>query len=738
MVAVEVLENKFFHLHNDKISYLFYVMENGQLGHLYYGAFLGELTEDDFRYMLLRESKSAGTVKYSDDLTLSDRAQEYPVYGSSDFREGAIEVMDGEDYLYLDFKFDSYTIEDQKPYDLKMPLSASAGNVKVLKVRLKDSDHKLTLTQTYAVFDDVSAVVRSSELTNDGDHGVQISKIMSGALELPDAGYELWHLCGAWLKEDHVKRQNLAPGHLSFGSLRGATSHQHNPFAALVEKGAGLDNGVVYASNLIYSGNFITSINVNEWNQTRLYTGINPDHFSWLLEPDESFKTPEAVLFHTKDGINGLMKETHAFVLNHIISPKWQNKVRPIVLNNWEATYFDFDERKLLELAEKAKDIGIECFAVDDGWFGHRNDDRTSLGNWTVDERKFPNGISAFAGKIHEMGLKFGMWFEPEMVSPDTRLYEEHPEWVVGHPYERRSVGRGQYVLDFANPQVVDAIYQQMKAIIEETGLDYIKWDMNRNITEAYSNYLHERQRPQGEFFHRYILGVYSLYAKILSDFPEIFIEGCASGGGRYDLGIMCYSPMIWPSDDSDAVERLDIMSGAMLAYPLAVFSNHVSACPNDQIRRNTPLEMRHDVCDFGALGYELDITKLSDGELAAIKANIAEYKKQRELILFGQFRRLLPFDENEVSWCVTDGSQSLVGFYRKLAQPNTSIFDYLKLPFADEDKRYLVDSKHQVKGSWLKNNGLLLPYQFNGANADTAGLIGDFQSARISLEELN
>ena len=393
----------------------------------------------------------------------------------------------------------------------------------------------------------------------------------------------------------------------------------------------------------------------------------------------------------------------------------------------------DFNEDKLLSLAQEGKKLGMECFVLDDGWFGHRDDDRSSLGNWAVNCRKFPNGMGSFAKRIHDVGLEFGLWFEPEMVSPDTDMYKNHPDWVIRHPYKRVGIGRGQYVLDFANPEVVDAVYQQMKPTIAETNLDYIKWDMNRNITEAYSPYLAKINRPQGEFFHRYILGVYALYQKILTDFPNILIEGCSGGGGRFDLGILFYSPQIWPSDDSDAIEKLDILTGTTLAYPLSAFSNHVSAIPNDQVKRNTPLTLRQDVSDFGPLGYELDITKLDDEQKQKIKNNIAFYKQNRQLLLHGRLQQLVSVDpaSNLVSWGVTDNqkSESLIGFYRKIAQPNSAVVRHIAVPFLDETKHYAVDDKSKVSGRILKNIGLLEPFEFNGANLETAQISGDYQS---------
>lgn len=734
---IEVINEQVFHLHNDKISYVFYVMKNNQLGHLYFGKAIGKLTQADIEYLLERNNKSAGTVKFSKEdgmFTLTDCLQEYPVYGSSDFKEGAIDVSRGSEPWYLNFEYVDYSVQSKKTRNLNIPSTyALDGESETLTIKLADKEHKISLELNYSIFQGFSTIVKSQKITNESSNSIKIQKMLSGILELPSANYGFLHLSGAWLKERHIKRRKLEQGTFSVGSLKGASSHQHNPFVALVEEGTDINQGHVYAANLVYSGNFLSQVEVDEWDKTRLMIGINPTHFSWELKTNDSFTTPEAVLSFSDKGLNGLSKQVGKFVERHIIDRKWSTESRPIVFNNWEATYFDFDQNKLLELAKDSKELGMECFVVDDGWFGRRDNDRSSLGDWYYDTKKFPDGIGEFARKIHEMDLKLGIWFEPEMVSPDSHLYQAHPDWVVGHPYSRVSIGRGQYVLDFSNPDVVEAIYDQMKKIILETRLDYIKWDMNRNITEAYSKYLADNNLPQTEFFHRYMLGVYQLYAKILSDFPDVLIEGCAGGGGRYDLGILFYSPQIWPSDDSDAVERLSIQTGTLLGYPLSSFSNHVSASPNHQVGRVTSLEMRQRVSMFGPLGYELDITKLTKEEKESIKGNISFYKTHRKLLVHGKFYQILDTDpnSNEVSWGVAnnDSSEAIIGFYRKMAKPNSAALEYMKLPFLSDEKVYIINDLEKVSGKILKNLGIRKPYQFNGANHDQAQVKGDFQS---------
>ena len=695
--------------------------------------------------MTTTESKSAGTVKFSptiQNFTLHDQHQEVPVYGTSDFQEGILEVMEDSTPLYLDFQYVSHHLSDEKPRNLAKPGTfADKEQVEQIHFVLEDTINQLRLTVTYSLMHDLGTVTRSQQLTNLSTQPRVITRFLSGALDMRNQEFEFLHLSGAWLKERHIKKHSLEQGTVSVGSLKGASGHQHNPFVALIQNNTTTTTGEIYASNLVYSGNFLAQVEVDEWENLRLMSGIHPTAFAWELATAESFETPEMLLHYSNKGINGLMHETSRFIEKHLIAPQWSKQIRPVVFNNWEATYFDFDHDTLIALAKESKALGMDCFVIDDGWFGKRNNDRTSLGDWFVDTDKLPQGIASFAEEIHALDLKLGVWFEPEMISPDSELYRTHPEWVV-RPYdhERISIGRGQYVLDFANPEVVDSIYAQMKKIIVETKLDYIKWDMNRNITEAFSTYLHEQGIQQHEFFHRYILGVYRLYERILTDFPEVLIEGCAGGGGRYDLGILFYSPQIWPSDDSDAVERLAIQSGTLLGYPLSTFSNHVSASPNHQVQRQTSLKMRTDVAKFGPLGYELNLFELSAVEKEQIKRDILSYKERQKLFTFGRFYQLLdPVSQpNEYGWAVYDQQEEhgVISFYRILTQANSSSREFIKLPFVDETSNYEINGQ-RLAGSLLKHRGLRKPYQFNGVNTNVAQMTGDFQSFTFTITKV-
>lgn len=745
-IMIEVLNEGMFHLHNEKVSYVINILPNGHLGHAYFGKNLGKITSEDILYMTSTENKSAGTVKFSPeipDFTLYDQYQEIPVYGTSDFKEGILQVTDADGPLYLDLQYVSHALTNQKVRNLAKPAAfAEDGNVESITFFLEDRANQLRLEVTYSLIEKLGTVIRGQKLINIGNKNRWITRFLSGALDMKNKEFEFIHLSGAWLKERHIKKHNLVQGTVSVGSLKGASGHQHNPFVALAKKGISNQKGEIYATNLIYSGNFLAQTEVDEWNNVRLMLGIHPDYFSWELKQNASFETPEMLLHYSCDGINGLMNETSQFIEKHVIHPTWYKKNRPIVLNNWEATYFDFDHEKLVLLAAEGQKLGMDCFVLDDGWFGKRDSDRGSLGDWSEDQRKFPKGIAAFGDDIHGLGMQLGIWFEPEMISPDSKLYNQHPEWVVRpKDTQRVSIGRGQYVLDFSNPKVVENIYEQMKKIISATKLDYIKWDMNRNITEAYSAYLKQNGINQTEFFHRYILGVYSLYEKILVDFPEVLIEGCAGGGGRYDLGILFYSPQIWPSDDSDAVERLAIQSGTLLGYPLSSFSNHVSAVPNHQIQRQTSLKMRTNVAMFGPLGYEVNLFELSEEERMQIKKDIHFYKSHQALLTFGRFYQLKDImnQPNEYGWAVYDEKtgQGILCFYRILTEPNGSSREFRALPFVEENEMYVVNGK-TLSGSVLKQYGLREPYQFNGVNGDKAQVTGDYQSFVYEIQKVN
>ena len=742
---MEIINNQVFHLSNSKISYIFYVLDNHHLAHLYYGKTIHNFTNENFRYFLSHDNKAAGTVKYSKEntrFTFADTLQEYPVFGISDYKEGGLSIYKGDTPLYLDLQYKSYSIEKGKQKIKGFPTAhASSEESETLVITLEDKYYHVEVEQRYSIFKDKSVIVRNQVIKNKGNTPLTIDKAMSTTLDFPNSEYRFVHLSGAWLKERHIKTHNLSQGVVSVGTLKGASSHQQNPFVALEAVDATLTKGNVYGFNLIYSGNFKAQVEVDEWGYSRTMLGIHPDYFTWQLDTNQEFMTPEAVMCYSDLGMNGLSIAFAEFINAHIIDRKWNTVSKPVVFNSWEAAYHDINHDKLIDLAKSAKQLGMECFVVDDGWFGKRNNDKSSLGDWYVDTTKFPRGIKEFSKEIHSMGLQLGMWIEPEMISPDSNLYKQHPKWAVHHLTDRYTIARNQYVLDFSNPEVVDHIYHQLEIIIRESNLDYIKWDYNRNIAEAYSIYLKEKNINQTEFFHRNVLGFYDLYERITSAFPDVLIEGCAGGGGRYDLGVLYYSPLIWASDNTDAIERLNIQFGTTTAYPLSTISNHVSIAPNHQTKRITPLNTRYQVAMFGCLGYELDINQLTDEEKESIKEQIKEYKQYKQLLMTGTFHKLIsPFEDgNECCWAVVneDATFALVGLYRILTEPNCKPYDYIKLPFLKDHYTYSIDNEYALSGEIIRRVGIRKPYQFNGINSDTAKVIGDYQSWVYCIEKI-
>ena len=700
-----------FHLTNQHVSYIFRVFEKSQqLEHLYFGKQIHHRKSFDF--LIEREARSSINLNERDyTSSLEHIKQEFPGFGTTDFRYPAYELEYPEGDRISHLVYDSYTVHEGKPNldGLPATYTETAEEAETLEVILKDRHSSLAISLFYTVFEGRAVITRSAKFYNAGEITMKLNHAMSLSIDFPDDDFEMIHLNGAWARENHIERQPLFKGVQSISSARGASSHMHNPFFALARPETTERLGEVYGFSLVYSGNHLGQVEVDTYNVTRATMGINPYQFQWKLRPKETFQTPEVVLVYSDKGINGMSQTYHDLYRNRLAREPWKNQTRPILINNWEATYFDFNEEKIVELAEKAKDAGVELFVLDDGWFGERNDDSSSLGNWTENTAKLPNGIEGLSEKIHALGLKFGLWFEPEMINKDTPLYKEHPEWVIHMPKKPMSYGRNQFVLDFSNPDVVNAIFDQMDAILTKGNIDYIKWDMNRYITEPFSTILAHDQ--QGELYHRYILGVYTLYEKLLDKYPDLLIESCAGGGGRFDPGLLYYAPQAWTSDDTDAVERLKIQYGTSLVYPLSSIGSHVSAVPNHQVGRTTSLDMRSAVAYFGTFGYELDVTELSELEMDQMKAQIDFFKENRRLIHEGTFYRLLsPFEENETAWMVVskDKREALVGFYQVLAQPNPT-YTRLKLAGLDQDTVYTIQPDGEERyGSDLNAIGLL------------------------------
>jgi len=704
-------EQKEFHLTNKSISYVFKVLNNSkQLEHLYYGKKINH--SESFDYLIEREGRPANNLyEGSETSSFEHIKQEFPSFGTTDFRDPAFQIKYPKGDHISHFEYQDYEIYDGKPTieDLPSTYTETDDEATTLCVRLKDQYSELYLILYYTIYRDLPVITRRSVFKNEDEESYFLDKAMSMSLDLPEKDFDLLHLNGAWARENHISRTPLSIGKKSISSARGATGPVHNPFIALARPETTEKSEEVYGFSLVYSGNFEAQVEVNTYNVSRVMMGINPFNFSWKLEPGEIFNTPEVVMVYSNNGLNQMSQTYHDLYRNRLVRGTWRDKDRPVLINNWEATYFEFDEDKILEIARESSELGVDLFVLDDGWFGTRDTDNGSLGNWTVDKRKLPNGLRKVSEEIHNMGMLFGLWFEPEMVSKDTDLYKNHKDWIINVPGKNVSHGRNQYILDFSNKEVVDNLYQQMDKILTHVKIDYIKWDMNRYISEAYSVNL-ESDR-QGELYHRYILGVYSLFERLQTKYPEILFESCAGGGGRFDPGMLYYSPQIWTSDDTDAVERLKIQYGTSLVYPISSIGSHVSTVPNHQVGRNTPINTRGDVATFGTFGYELDITKLNKEEKNKVVKQIKMFKKHQKLIRTGTFYRLKsPFESNEVGWMIVspNKSEALIGFYQVLARPNAP-YERLKLQGLDPNKRYKIFPGSEYRyGSDLQNVGLL------------------------------
>lgn len=704
-------DTKTFHLQNKKISYMMCVLENGHLGQLYYGKHIRD--KADFSYLVEKASRPMTSYIYEEDRTFSLEhiKQEYPVYGTTDYRHPAVEILQENGSRISDFVYESHEIRCGKPRLEGLPATYTEcdDEAQTLCVALKDSLTKVKLELFYTIFEQDGVIARSARFVNEGDAPVHLLSAMSLSLDLPDKDYVWMQLSGSWSRERHVKCRALEQGIQAIDSRRGNSSHEHNPFLILKRPDTTENSGEVIGFSLVYSGNFLMQAEVDTHDVTRVTAGINPAGFDWKLERQESFQTPEAVMVYSEDGLNGMSQAFHKLYRSRLARGYWRDRVRPILNNNWEATHFDFTEDDLVAIASKAKECGVELFVLDDGWFGERHSDQAGLGDWYANQERLPNGIKGLAEKITALGMQFGLWFEPEMVNKDSDLYRAHPDWIIHTPQRNTSHGRYQYVLDFSRDEVVEHIYRMMAELLTEAEISYIKWDMNRSITECFSVALPADR--QGEVFHRYILGVYKLYEKLTDAFPQVLFESCASGGGRFDPGLLYYAPQGWASDNTDAVERLKIQYGTSMCYPISSIGSHVSVVPNQQMLRNTPLHTRANVAYFGTFGYELDLNQLSDEEIEQVKAQIQFMKEYREIIQFGTFYRLKsPFEGNETVWQVvsTDKKTALVGWYRVLNRSNAP-YSRVRLQGLLEDTIYEnMESKTEHYGDELMNLGLI------------------------------
>lgn len=721
-------QNNTFHLTNGRISYLFQVEEFGQLAQIYYGKAIKHYS-GHFRYPRLDRSFSPNPAETTDRFfSLDTLLQEYPTNGSGDFREPALalEFADGSQVTQL--VFDRYEIVTTKPELMGLPQSfAQKDEAKTLVVYLKDPVKEIDIALMYTVFQHMDVIARSVKITNRSQAVVKLQQAASLALDFATSPGQLQHLSGAWARERMIIRETITSGVKKIASTRGASSHFHHPSFTLLTPQTTEFQGEAFGFCLLYSGNHQSMIEKDAYDQVRVTMGINPDKFLWTLQPEETFTTPEAIMAYSAQGLNELSQQFHRFFEEHVIRSPFKKTPRPVLINNWEATYFDFNQERLETLIDEASLLGVELFVLDDGWFGKREDDQTSLGDWQVNTTKLTKGLAGVSDYAHAHEMQFGLWFEPEMISEKSELFAHHPNWAIQTPQRKRSLSRSQYVLDLANPEVQDYLFDAIAAILDQTQIDYIKWDMNRNITEAYSTSLaYDRQ---GEFFHRYILGVYALLERLCVAYPEVMIEGCSGGGGRFDAGMLYYTPQIWTSDDTDAYERLKIQYGTSQLFPPSTMGAHISAVPNHQTGRYTSLAFRRDVAMCGIFGLELDLTALAQSEKAELAEAIAFYKEHRQLLQYGAFYRLVsPFEQKDAAFMVVnqEKTEAIAYYYRGLIEPSEPLH-VLKFTALDPTKRYQVNNEQILYGDELMQMGLYVPLP----------QIGDFQSILFHIKAI-
>lgn len=703
---------KIFHLTNGSISYLLQVEENNILSHLYFGAALPSYS--GLRsYPRMDRSFSPNFETAENRLfSLDTLPQEYPTFGTGDYRNPAFHVRfeDGSSSSHLFFK--DYRIIEGKP-DLKgLPQSYVTDNqqAETLVITLRDAVVDLEVDLFYTLFSDLAVIARSTQVRNQSQEVLHLEKVASTSVDYVKEDFELINLSGGYSRERDLERTKIHSGTTKFESNRGASSHHHNPFLALVKPETTENFGAAYGYLLVYSGNHEAVVEKDSFDQIRLNLGISSFNFDWQLKPSETFQTPEALLVYSDAGLNGMSHTFHQVLTNHVARGEHQFSQRPILINNWEATFFDFDYPKLTSIVDRAADIGVEMFVLDDGWFGKRDSDNSSLGDWYEYPGKIQGGLANFVNEVHEKGLKFGIWVEPEMISKDSDLYRAHPDWVLHTPGRPVSKSRDQYILDFSRPEVQENIYQQLFDLFSKVTVDYVKWDMNRNMTEVYSASLGASQ--QGEVAHRYMLGLYSVLEKITQAFPNILFESCAGGGGRFDAGMLYYMPQIWTSDNTDPISRLKIQYGTSLAYPISAMGAHIADVPSHQTRRVAPMNIRGDVASSGLFGLELDLSKSTSEDLQTMSEKISFYKENRELIQYGDFIRMIsPFDTHneEAAWSFVapDQSQALVYYFQVLQQPEPA-FKPLKLVGLDPQADY-TNGEITASGAELMNLGIFV-----------------------------
>ena len=676
-----------YELHTDNTSYIFMVTESGHLEHIYYGARVhADVDAIREKHTFIPGNTNAYSAEFS-SVALEDMSLEMSSYGKGDIREPFVVLEHADGSTTSDFVFEDAVITEGKEPMETLPSSYDdTGKAGHLTVRLVDRWYKQELELHYYVYEKCNVITRNAVLINRSEERICVDRLMSMQLDMDNSGYVLSTFNGAWAGEMNRHDCIVTGGKHINSSVTGTSSSRANPFIMLSGEHTTQDYGECFGFNLVYSGNHYEAVEADAYGRLRVVSGINPATFRYILEPGERFETPEAVMTYASDGLNSMSHNMHEFVREHIVCGVWKHKDRPVLINSWEAAYFNINETKLIKLAKEAAGVGIELFVVDDGWFKGRKDDTCALGDWTVDNKKFPSGLSAFADKIKSLGMMFGIWVEPEMVSVNSDLYRAHPEWVVDITGVPHTEGRNQRILDLSNNEVADYIIESMTQLLSSADISYVKWDMNRIFSDYYSKNLAIDR--QGELAHRYVCGLYKCMRVLTDRFPDVLFEGCSAGGNRFDLGILCYFPQIWGSDNTDASVRALIQNNYSYAYPPESVSAHVSDCPNHQTLRTIPISTRFNVAAFGTLGYECNLCDMKKEDLEAVKKQIILYKKWRAVFGKGTFYRCK--EGNTIQWCVvSEDRKKAVGLLLQNMSTSASRRETFVVRGLEPDKRY-------------------------------------------------
>lgn len=729
MAAVFLEEEKIFKLDTRNTTYVIAVVDDEQfLGHVYYGKKLKEVHLDGL--LRIHENPFVPSRNNRDRVSFLDSfPMEYPAHGLGDYRESCINIRTEKGNVGLALSYVSHKITEGKDGLEGLPASfGKAGECETLEIFCEDKVTGLQVILQYGIFDEADVITRSVKVVNTGKEDLYLTKVYSACLDMDNKDFEAISLHGSWARERQIETVPVSHGKYSVESIRGESSHQDHPFLALKTKNADQENGEVYAMHFVYSGNFKAQVQSDQFDQVRMTMGIHPEDFTWKLKEGESFQAPETVLVYSAQGLGQMTRIFHDFYRNHLIRSEYKNQKRPILINNWEATYFDFNTDKLIAIAKQASALGIEMLVMDDGWFGNRCDDNRALGDWFVNEEKLKGGLKYLVDEVNKLGMKFGIWFEPEMISPDSDLYRAHPDYAIAIPGREPSLCRNQYVLDLTRKEVRDYAYECVAKILRSANIEYVKWDMNRQLSDIGSLELPADQ--MGELYHRYVLAVYEMQERMMTEFPHLLLENCSGGGARFDPGMLYYSPQIWCSDDTDAIERLKIQEGTALIYPLSTMGAHVSDCPNHTVGRVTPFETRGYVALTGTFGYELDVTKIPESDREQIPAQVAMYHKYNDLVREGDYYRIASYAENHYFDCYgvvsKDKKEALYTYVQVLNRPNYhSRRIYLKGLAAE--KYYAIEGEEGTwSGEQLMNAGLLVQNPF-----------GDFKGKLIHLTEV-